>query len=240
MDVDFSCRNKLTELMDSDETDFETFRACLLDLAKVNRLTRAYRPTLAFLERLRRSGRLAPGGTRRLLDVGCGSGDMLRKIDLWAQKRGLDIELVGIDLNPWSALTAKEFASPGRPIRFLAANAFDYRPSEPSDVIISSLFTHHLDDAAIIEFVLWMEREARLGWFVNDLRRHALPYHAFRFAARALALHPFVQHDGPVSIARAFSPEDWRALAARAGVVAEIRRHFPFRLCVSRIKADSR
>jgi SAM-dependent methyltransferase len=238
--IDFSRRNVLTELMDSDETDFATFRDCLIDLAKVNRLTLAYRPTMRFLADLARAGRLPRDRAVSVVDVGSGFGDMLRKIDRWAVRRGWRLDLTGVDLNPWSARTAAEATAPDRPIRYVTANLFDYRPPQPIDIVISSLFTHHLDDASLVRFVAWMETNSAIGWFVNDLRRHPLPYHAFRTASRALRFHHFVQHDGPISIARAFDPHDWRDTLAAAGLApgaAEIRPQFPFRLCVARVKA---
>jgi SAM-dependent methyltransferase len=238
--IDFSRRNVLTELMDSDETDFATFRDCLVDLAKVNRLTLAYRPTLRFFADLAKAGRLRRDRAVTVVDVGSGFGDMLRKIDRWAVRRGLRLDhLTGVDLNPWSARTAAAATPPERPIGYVTANVFDYRPERPIDIVISSLFTHHLDDASLVRFIAWMEANAAIGWFVNDLRRHPLPYHAFRFASRALRFHHFVQHDGPISIARAFDPHDWRDALAAAGLApdaAEIRPQFPFRLCVARVK----
>src|SRR5580692_5063829 len=79
--IDFSRRNALTELMDSDATDFATFRDCLVDLAKVNRLTLAYRPTMRFFADLAKAGRLPRDRNVSVVDVGSGFGDMLRKID---------------------------------------------------------------------------------------------------------------------------------------------------------------
>ena len=237
--IDFSRRNDLCELMDSDETDFATFRDCLVDLAKVNHLTFSYRPTMRFFESLARSGRLPQDRTISVIDVGSGYGDMLRRIDGWAQRRGLSLDLTGVDLNPWSARSASEATAAGRPIRFVTANIFDYLPPRPVDIVISSLLTHHLDNAALVRFIAWMEEKAAIGWFVNDLHRKAVPYHLFGFAARALRFHEFVQHDGPISIARAFVAADWRRLLDAAGVPAaagSISRVFPYRLCVSRLR----
>jgi SAM-dependent methyltransferase len=236
--LDLSRRSSLTELMDSDETDFATFRACLIDLAKVNTLTIAYRPTLRFLDRLAASGRL-PRRAVTIVDVGSGFGDMLRRIDGWALRRGLNVDLTGVDLNPWSARAAEEATQSARPIRFVTANVFDFRPPRPADIIVSSLFTHHLDDASLVRFVAWMEANAGIAWFVNDLHRHAIPYQVFRLLSRALRFHHFVQHDGPISIARAFTRSDWRGVLDAAGIggrAAEIRWRFPFRLCVARAK----
>lgn len=237
--IDFSRRNDLSELMDSDETDFETFRDCLVDLSRVNQLTFAYRPTLRFFETLARSGLLPRDRTIAIIDVGSGYGDMLRKIDGWAQGRGLRVDLTGVDLNPWSARAAGEATAAGRPIRFVTANIFDYQPARPVDIVISSLLTHHLDNASLVRFIAWMEATAAVGWFVNDLHRKAVPYHLFGFASRALRFHEFVQHDGPISIARAFDASDWRRLIDAAGLLpaaAGISRVFPYRLCVTRLR----
>jgi hypothetical protein len=239
MALDFSRRNTLSELIDSSETDLETFRACLIDLTTVNQLTLAYRPTLQFFERLVRSGRLPFDRTITIVDVGSGSGDMLRKIDKWAARRRLKVDLVGVDLNPWSASTAEGLNETGRPIRFITTSVFDYWPANPIDIVISSLFTHHLDDFSVIEFIAWMEAKARIGWFVNDLHRRRLPFHFFRLLSRALRFHHFVQHDGPVSIARAFSADDWNGFLNNANAtMAEVHRCFPYRLCVTRIKSQ--
>jgi hypothetical protein len=105
-------------------------------------------------------------------------------------------------------------------------------------VVVSSLFTHHLADGDIVRFLTWMEAHARVAWFVNDLYRHPFPYHGFGLLARIMRWHPFVRHDGPVSIARAFSPADWLTLLRKSGLdgVARLERRFPFRLCVSRVR----
>jgi hypothetical protein len=84
-----------------------------------------------------------------------------------------------------------------------------------------------------------MEQHARLGWLINDLSRAAIPYHFFRVFAKVARLHPFVQHDGPVSIARSFVPEDWRRMCAAAGLGDRdilIQSFVPARLCVARRK----
>jgi SAM-dependent methyltransferase len=235
--LDFSRRSDFAELMDSDETDDETLRACLVDLAKVNRLTLAYRPTLRFLDGLVRARRWPCDRAVTVVDIGSGFGDMLRVIDRWAQRRRLMVDLVGVDRNPASARAAQAATAAGRPIRYVTASVFDYAPAEEVDVVISSLFTHHLNDVAVVRFLSWMEAHAAIGWFINDLHRHAVPYHVFRVLARAMRFHRFVQHDGPVSIARAFDRSDWSVFLEAAGVprgAATVTWHVPFRLCVAR------
>jgi len=225
--------------MDDDTVDYATLRACLVDLAKVNRWTLAHGPTLAFLNSLNRRGGWPKDRPLRLVDVGSGYGDLIRTIDRWADRRGLSVELTGIDLSPWSARAATAATPPGRPIAWVTGDAF--ADTRPADVITSSLFTHHLPDAMIVRFLRSMETRAGIGWFVNDLHRHPLPYGGFRVLSKAMGWHPFVQHDGPISIARAFTAADWGALIAQAGLsheMVQVAWRFPFRLCVSRVKAS--
>ena len=237
---DFTRRSQWTELMDADDTDYETFRACLVDLAKVNVVTLAHRPTLAFLDTLRRAGKLPTGRPTTILDVGSGYGDLIRAIDRWAQRHGVDVALIGVDLNPWSARSAREATDPARPITWATSNVFDHQGG--ADIVVSSIFTHHLTDAQVVHFLSWSEASARVGWFVNDLHRHPFPYYGFALLARAARWHRFVQNDGPVSIARAFQAADWRRLIAAAGLAPDavkVAWRFPFRICVSRIKAQA-
>ena len=231
------------ELMDDPTCGPAEFQRCLHDLATVNRVTLAYRPTLAFLARAvrRHPSRDWP---LRILDVGGGYGDALRRIDRWAARRGVALDMCSVDLSPWARAAGEAGASTRRPIRFITADIFGFAPDPAPDLVLSSLFAHHLDDDGVVRFLGWMERHARLGWFVNDLQRHWLPHAGFRALSTAAGWHRFVRHDGPVSIRRAFTPADWRVLLAEAGLpagtagAARIEAWLPFRLCVSRLRPD--
>ncbi|WP_210529740.1 methyltransferase domain-containing protein [Rubellimicrobium arenae] len=232
---DLSERSGQAELMDSPDVDYATFRACLQDLAKVNVLSLGYRPTLTFLESLRRKGRLDQDRPIEILDVGSGYGDLLRTIHRWADGHGVPVRLTGLDLNPWSARAAAGATPGNQRIRWITGDVFAHEGR--ADIIVSSLFTHHLDDGRVIRFLRWMEGRAGIGWFVNDLHRHALPYRTFGPLAAAFRWHRFVRHDGPVSFARAFVPEDWGRLLQAAQIPdqgTQVATWFPFRLCVSR------
>lgn len=233
----FAERSTETELMDTEPVGFEEFAACLRDLATVNTLTLARPPTLGFLAEATRNMRR--GDTLSVLDVGFGHGDMLRTIHRWCLKRGFVPDLSGVDLNPWSAASAEAATPSDMRIDYRTGDVFDDEPARPPQFMVSSLFTHHLGDAQLVDFLRHMERTAAKGWFVNDLHRHAVPFHVFRVMSRLARWHRFVRHDGPVSIARAFSKGDWRRLVAQAGLPADavsIRWHMPFRITVGRIK----
>ena len=237
---DFRQRAQLIERMD-EPCGREQLRACLRDLAKTNRWTMAYRPLLHWLNTLTT---VLPSLAEplRILDVGSGYGDGLRRIEQWARSRGIAVELTGLDLNAAATAIAAEASPAASKIQWVSANIFAYTPRKPIHLVISSLFTHHLDESDIVRFLQWMENHAQIGWFINDLSRAAIPYHFFRAFSKLAGLHPFVQHDGPVSIARSFVPQDWRRMCAAAGLGpqdATIQSYKPARLCVAKRKPAS-
>lgn len=222
--------------MDTLDVSSADFAACLADLEQVNIVTRAAAPTLAFLQRATRDW---PAGSEfRLVDVGFGQGVMLRRIYRWALERGFRPKLIGVDLNP-HCRTAAEAATPAEmAIEYRTQNIFDFAPNPPPHFITSALFTHHLDDAELQRFIVWQESASSHGWFVNDLHRHWFAWGGFWLLSRAVMWHRFVRHDGPLSVRRAFVPEDWHRLLDDVGVNgARLVWTMPFRLNVERLRA---
>jgi SAM-dependent methyltransferase len=235
--IDFSRRvspSELPELMDGD-CSYEDFRDCLGSLEQINRWLLGYRPTLAWLKRLP-PGLIDPV---HIIDVGCGGGDLLRQIAVWARRRGIAVELTGIDLNPYAARAAAESTAKEPGIEWVTGDALEYQPEKPVDIVVSSLMTHHLEDEGIVALLRWMETSAQVGWFINDLERSAWNCQLFRWVERIAGWHRFVRHDGPVSFRRAFRKEDWVRLLAEAEVPQDavtLERTRPGRLCVGRWK----
>lgn len=229
---DLRRRSHAPELMDGDDVDPADFAACMKDLATVNTATLARGPTMKFVSKaIKRAA-----GVPTILDVGYGAGDMLRSIAAMLHRQGRHARLIGIDLNPRSEPAARSMTPPGMTIEWRTGDAYDLPPEDTPDLVISSLVTHHMDDAEIVRFLQWMEATAGLGWFVNDLHRHAIAWYGFTAMATIARWHRFVRHDGPLSVARSFRSEDWQRLLVAAGVQeqADIRWRFPFRYCVER------
>jgi len=241
-EIEFSLRaspRDLPELMDGDCT-YEDFRACLRSLEQINLWLLGYRPTLAWLKRLppafRNHGLRHPV---HIVDVGCGGGDLLRQIARWALHRNITVQLTGIDLNPYAARAAAESTPKKLGIAWITGNALEYRPEKPVDIVVSSLMTHHLEDAEIVALLRWMEATAQVGWFINDLERSERSSRLFGWVERIAGWHRFVRHDGPVSFRRAFREDDWIRLLTAAAISLDavtVEHWRPGRLCVGRWK----
>lgn len=214
------------EQMDADDLDPAVYSDVLHDLAQVNSVTMARRPTLGFL------GRATKGMSRfRLLDVGFGDGDMLRTIALWAARRGIEAELIGVDLNPRSLAAARSRTPHDLPVDYRIGDYADQ--PEAFDFVISSLVVHHMTHDQLIAFLRFMDGRAIKGWFVNDLHRHGFAHAGYPLLATLFGWHPIVKADGQLSIARSYRPDEWPPLLAEAGIKgARVNRRFPFRLCV--------
>jgi 2-polyprenyl-3-methyl-5-hydroxy-6-metoxy-1,4-benzoquinol methylase len=238
VDLDFSRRAELEEQMEG-PCSYEDLRDCLRDLSWVNRLTLAYRPTMEWLERAADAHLSTSSAPLRVVDVGCGYGDMLRRIERWAARREFAVELTGVDLNANAVRAAREATPAGSGIAWLAGDAYSCAKTAQADVVIASLVMHHLAEREVVRFLDWAESTAKVGWFINDLHRQAIPYYVFSVAMRGPWWHRFIRPDGMASIRRSFLREDWERICAAAGLGAaevEIREYRPARLCVGRLR----
>jgi 2-polyprenyl-3-methyl-5-hydroxy-6-metoxy-1,4-benzoquinol methylase len=224
-------RERRDEQMDDPSLDPAIYAAVIGDLAQVNALLMTARPTIAFLHRA-----LAGRRSFRLLDVGYGQGDVLRGIARWARRKGLNAQLVGVDLNPRSLPAAAAATPPGLGIEYRTGDYAD-AAGEGWDFVISSSVTHHMSDDQLHAFLRFMDAEARIGWMVNDIHRTALAYYGFPILARLMRWHRMVREDGRLSVQRSFRAGEWREIIAASGIdpaAPRIVRRFPFRLCVER------
>jgi 2-polyprenyl-3-methyl-5-hydroxy-6-metoxy-1,4-benzoquinol methylase len=232
--MDLSDRSGLAEEMDAPELDEAVYRRCLTDLAGVNRVTLTHQATLRWLDAATQN--LSRGSRVSVLDVAYGQGDLLRGIAKWAKKRGFYAHLAGVDLNPRSAIVARAVTEVEQQIEYYTADVFAFSPRPGTDYIVTSQFTHHLENADIIRLLRWLETHAERGWHIADLHRHAFAYYSYPWLARLMRWHPIVRRDGQISIARGFTRGEWMQLIDQARVKALIKWHFLFRYSVSHLK----
>jgi SAM-dependent methyltransferase len=226
------------EIMDGHDFSPREYEKTLEELELLNRLTNGYQPTLQALEELllknpSENPQDAEKRNIRILDIGFGYGDTLREIYRWAQAKKISVELVGVDLNPQARLHAEKATPDEMKIQFITADIFKMPTTEDRfDVIVNSLFMHHLDDKEIVRVLKWMTENSRLGWIINDLHRHPVPYHFIKYATRLTGFSRLICNDAPLSVERSFRKTDWLGYLREAGLpesAVSIRWHFPFR-----------
>ncbi len=167
----------------------------------------------------------------RVLDVATGAGDV--PIGVWrrAKAEGVSLELSACDISAQALRhAAARAARYGAPIHFFEWNAVHRAPEERYDVVMSSLFLHHLDDASAISLFCNMASAARHSVLVNDLRRCRRGLVLAYLGTQLLSRSPVVHVDGPRSVRGAFRAAEALALAERAGLRgATVFHRWPFR-----------
>ena len=102
------------------------------------------------------------------------------------------------------------------------------------DVLVSSLFLHHLEQAQAVDLLARMGRGAGTLVLINDLRRARGGYYLAWLATRILSRSHITHVDGPRSVEAAFTLAEAAAMAKAAGLVgATVTRYWPYRYLLS-------
>ncbi|MET0878895.1 MAG: methyltransferase domain-containing protein [Tardiphaga sp.] len=234
--TDLSRRSTEAEWLDTADTSPQELEAVLRDLARFNGAMLGRQAVINWLDAA--VARIPQRTQLTLIDVGCGYGDLLRAIRSWADKRGLNIRLIGLDVSRETVRIAQNATNEELGIEYRVMDVFDFTPPAPVDFVVSSLLTHHMSDELIVTFLRWMERTAHRGWVIYDLQRHQLPFHFIGLVGRLTRLHPIVVHDGRISVARSLTRAEWIARLREAGIALKnVRlRWFLFRFVIGRVR----
>jgi hypothetical protein len=228
--IDLRQRRRAPEWMDEPDADPTLVHQSLRYIRRINWLFRYTRATIAHLEAF--SARWKPGERITMVDLATGSGDIPRAILRWARSRGFDLHFTGVDRHPTISREALEWQHDPR-LTILRADALDLPFEDGSfDYALTNMFTHHLDDAAVIQLLREMDRVARRGILVADLERDPWAYRWISLFT--LLANPMVRHDARVSVAQAFTREEVLALRDRAGVgYTQYYPHFAYRFVLA-------
>jgi ubiquinone/menaquinone biosynthesis C-methylase UbiE len=227
-------RKRSYELEHLDKGDYtpEEYEGCMVELRRINRFlgdaSALRRSLLAEIER-------EDLQSFSVLDVGAGSGELLRVIASWAKERGRSALLTGLELNARSAKAILEESGRFASINSLRGDALRLPFADDCfDYAICSLFTHHFKDEKVVAILNELSRVARRRIFVIDLHRHALAYYLYTTVGRIFLHNRLIREDGALSILRGFRPRELEQLASQAHLKGvRVERRFPFRLVLS-------
>ncbi len=172
-----------------------------------------------------------------VLDVGAGSGELLRVAARWAREKDRGATLVGLELNERSAQAIKIESAEFDEISAVRASGLELPFSDQSiDYVISSLTLHHFDDDGAVNILREMGRVARRGIFVIDLHRHPAAYFFYTTLGRLILHNRLIREDGALSILKSFKPDEMAKLGRQAGLKnVAVTKHFPSRLVLNGI-----
>lgn len=170
-----------------------------------------------------------------LLDVGAGSGELLRVTANWTRATARHLLAVGLELNERSARAILEESETFSEISSVRGDALQLPFADAQfDYVMCSLFTHHFVDEQVIHILREMSRVARRRIFVIDLHRDPVPYFFYTTLGKLVLKNRLIRHDGALSILRSFKADEFFRLGEAAGLRdVRVEHHFPARLVLS-------
>lgn len=229
----FDIRSNEPERIDTGDYTPEEYETFLREIAFINRYfgdKRALEKSLL--------AEISASDLRQfsVLDVGCGSGELLRIIAEFASRKDRIAKLTGIDLSPISSSVTKSESREFPEIESVQGDALRLPFADQSfDYSISSLFFHHLKDDEIVEVLREMSRVSRRGIVIIDLHRDVVPYIGYKILCFVFRISELVRHDGSLSIKKGFRTHDLERLITQAGFpVASVSQISPGRVVLTK------
>ncbi len=213
------------EIMDQPELDATRHEAALAGLARINWISRSASNLWAPLRNWARTHT----ATLRVLDIASGGGDVTCALAQRAERARLPLHLEGCDFSPRAVAFAQRRA--GGRARFFEHDVLAHGVPEGYDIVICSLFFHHLTALEARHLLSAMAQQVRVGLAIHDLRRSSLGLLMAYAGTRVLSRSDVVHTDGVLSARAAFSSPEFADLARDAGLAgARLTTHWPERL----------
>jgi ubiquinone/menaquinone biosynthesis C-methylase UbiE len=227
-------RSDALELLDEDHHDPAELAANLRDIRRVNHLLGGTSTTLRHLPDL--VAAIPSSEPLTILDLATGSGDIPIALTKWAAQHERRVTIVASDYSQ-EILDLARTQIAGHPDITLAQ--YDARavplPDGQFDIVLCALSLHHFTPDDAVQVLREMNRLARVGFILNDLRRGRLGYASAWIAARVTTRNRLTRNDAPLSVRRAYTPDELKELLHRAGIDnATISTHIWFRMAAVR------
>ncbi len=232
------------ELLDGPLDDPAALAGNLRDLRRINRALGGVRISRLAVDRLLSVAPTHMDATpTSIIDVGTGGADIPVALLAEARRRGRQLEVVATDARP-EVLAAARIARPALArVRGLALDVADGRqlphPDRSFDIAHASLVVHHFPPDEAVALLMEMARVARLGIVVNDLDRRRRHWLGAWLVGHLLTGNRYTRRDAPLSVRRAYTPQEMRELLGRAGMrpVGQFRGFIGHRYAIAAIRA---
>jgi SAM-dependent methyltransferase len=207
MKLNTKYRTEAEEIMDDFKLEGKQLTDALDKIAKINQLLGGNALTLCSVKKL--IGKIDQKELITIVDLGCGNGDMLRKLADYGAKNRLNFKLIGIDANPFTMNYARNCSANYANIEYLTEDIFRTNFKALSfDIALLTLTLHHFKDNEISELLQKLEESATIGIVVNDLHRCKIAYRLFQMVGFVFNLNKMSRKDGLTSILRGFKREE--------------------------------
>ena len=165
----------------------------------------------------------------KIVDLGCGNGDMLRRVADFGRKNGYTFQLLGIDANQatidYGIALSKDYPE----ISYRKENVLvDTFQTHTYDIAMCTLFLHHFEDAVALKLVQTLVEKARIGVLINDLHRHKLADYLFKLITVGVR-NKMTKQDGLTSILKAFKRQDFERFSKTIDYKSTITWRWAFR-----------
>jgi len=225
--MNLSKRSYQKELLDQSDIPFSDIQKNMQELNTINTLLGGHAITIQGVRSLIENQREIT-----VCEIGCGGGDNLKAIYAWGKKRGLDIKMIGIDMNEHCIAVANTQTDIGGQVQWIIDDYRNVVFQTKPDIIFSSLFCHHFTEEELSKQLLWMQNNSQIGFFINDLQRYWFAYYSIKFLTLLFSRSYLVKNDAPLSVARGFHKSDWQSILTKASIAASISWKWAFRYLI--------
>ena len=156
-----------------------------------------------------------------LVDLGCGSGDIMKIMADICRKKGVKATFTGIDANPNIVAYAKNHTKDYPEIDYKCINILSDAFQEiQCDVIHTCLFCHHFSSEQLMQLFSTFKKMAREKVIINDLHRHFLAYYSIKWLTNLFSQSDMVKNDAATSVARGFKRSELQEILKGARITA--------------------
>lgn len=206
MFVSTKYRSTSQEIMDDLSMGGDMLQKTLDQIAKINKRLGGNKATINGLHTLLKTE--PKDSTISIVDLGCGSGDMLRAVADYGRKNNFTFKLTGIDANEYTVNYARKLSVNYPEISYIEMNVHSPEFSGISfDIVIATLFLHHFTNQEIEHLLIPIVNKARIGIVINDLHRSIVAFSLFK-AISLFIKNPMVKTDGAISVLRGFKKNE--------------------------------